>query len=71
MEGCATSPVGLSRQEIPAHSADMSTVATKPKATRPVRSRKRRPAWMGFAKGKIIVRPNVDLTKPTAPDGSL
>ena len=49
----------------------MSTVATKPKATRPVRSRKRRPAWMGFAKGKIIVRPDVDLTKPTAPDGSL
>jgi hypothetical protein len=49
----------------------MSNVATKPKANRPARIKKKRPAWMGFARGKIFVRPGVDLTKPTARDGSL
>lgn len=51
----------------------MSTATTaKPKARRrPATPNKKLPgaAWMDCAKGKVFLRPGVDLTKPTLPPG--
>lgn len=43
--------------------------APKAAAVKPAKIKKSVPSWIGSAKGKITIRPGVDLTKPTLPPG--
>ncbi|MEN9841650.1 MAG: hypothetical protein RL376_1450 [Verrucomicrobiota bacterium] len=53
----------------------MSTVAAKKKSARKpapqktAKVKKAIPSWIGSAKGKMTIKPGVDLTKPTLPPG--
>jgi hypothetical protein len=60
----------LRRAPEPATVEPMPTVAAKKPAVRkPATARKPIPAWIGSGKGKGVVKPGVDLTKPTLPPG--
>lgn len=43
--------------------------ARKPVPVKSVKVKKPAPSWIGSARGKIMIAPGCDLTKPTLPPG--
>lgn|GEM_PF-2332902 len=65
--------VGLSWGPAEASSGEMPTLPKTKKPARPAAAKKTAPkavpSWIGSAKGKLRIKPGVDLTKPTLPSG--